>query len=392
MSRVLLGIRRGAAGIGRTLYGPWPIYPGAMALVAVYGLFISAGSRTQVGNKTIGSYVDAVMPQWASIIVTCLLIYAVLRILVSLARRVRPVEQSRLAYISALAIATAVITGFVVVATQLTVNDDLRSTLPPMQVRYVLSLPVVALVLFIGNGAIASVRLRLARQEALLADRLQTVRSERALLLAAEEKVRAEASRTLHDDVQAALLRSVVRLEALRERLDEDDRVLFDASIDEIESVREVRVRALGRVLAPNIADVGLVQALEELSALYADVMVVEFVIPAEIEERFRPVGAQDETALALYRIAEQVLLNALKHGRASNVRIDLAQLLDGRVRLEITADGTPPSSETEPGTGTATINAWLDAVGGSWEVASAAAGGTRVTVVAGRERNHNGS
>ncbi|MEI6688597.1 MAG: ATP-binding protein [Thermoleophilia bacterium] len=368
--------------------GPWPIYPSALALIAIYGLFVSVGSRTQVGNKTVGAYFSAVLPQWASIIVTCLIIYVVLRILVALSARVRPVDESRLAYVVTLFIASALITLFIVVATQVTVDDNLRGTLPPISVRFVLSIPVVLLVLFIGNGVLASVRARLARQETMLAERLELVRSERSLLLAAEEKVRAEASRTLHDDVQAALLRSVVRLEALRDRLDEDDRVLFDASIDEIESVREVRVRALGRVLAPNIDDIGLLQALEELAALYADVMPVTFDVAESIVERFRPVGEQDEIALALYRIVEQVLLNALKHARATAVQVAVAQLDDGRVRLEMTSDGMPPDTNAEPGTGTATINSWLDAVGGWWELNVAPDGGTRVTVVAGRTRH----
>ena len=371
-------------GVVRTLVGPWPIYPSAMALVAVYGLFISAGSRTQVGHKTVSSYLEAVVPQWASIVVTCAVIYAVLRVLVALARRVRPVEQSRVAYVAVLAISTMLITLFIVLATQVTVDDTLRETLPPIGVRIILAVPVVALVLFIGNGVIASVRVRLARQESQLAERLSVVRSERSLLLAAEEQVRAEASRTLHDDVQAALLRSVVRLEALRDRLDEDDQRLFDASIDEIESVREVRVRALGRVLSPNLADVGLLQALEELGALYADVMTVAIESPAAIEDRFRPIGEQDETALALYRIAEQLLLNALQHARATHARIALDQLDDGRVRMTIETDGTAPAPDAAPGTGTATINAWLDAVGGSWAI-EGIAGGACVTVLAGR-------
>ena len=387
MKRIPRRIGRGLGGVWHTLTGPWPIYPSAMALIAVYGLFVSVGSRTQVGNKTVGSYFASVLPQWASIVVTCFLVYVVLRVFVALAARIRPVEQSRTAYLGTLFLASLVITLFVVVATQLSVDDKLRSTLPPLSVRFILSVPVIALVFFIGNGVLAAVRARLAQQETLLAERLAMVRSERSLLLAAEEKVRAEASCTLHDDVQAALLRSVVRLEALRDRLDEDDRALFDASIDEIETVREVRVRALGRVLAPNIDDIGLLQALEELAALYADVMPVTFDFPEQTEERFRPVGEQDETALALYRITEQVLLNALKHARATSVEVALTELLDGRVRLEITADGVPPETDVEAGTGTATINAWLDAVGGWWDLGVASHGGTRVTVVAGHAR-----
>lgn len=372
-------------GTGRVVVGPWPIYPSAMGWIAVYGLFVSAGARTQVGHKSVSSYLHAVLPQWVGVILTCLVIYALLRILTAGARRVRPVEESRLAYLVVLGGSSLFITGFLVSATSLTADAKLNATLPPIEVRYIISLPVVALVLFIGNGAIASVRARLARQETLLAGRLDIVRSERSLLLAAEEQVRAEASRTLHDDIQAALLRSVVRLEGLRDRLGDDDRQIFDASIDEIEAVREVRVRSLGRVLSPNIADIGLLQALEELGAFYADVMDVDFAFPDAITERFHPVGEPDETALALYRVAEQLLLNALKHGRATDVDVSLEELDDGRVRMIVESDGASPPEDSMAGTGTATINSWLDAAGGWWALEPGIGGGSRAVVVVGR-------
>ena len=72
MKRIPRRIGRGLGGVWHTLTGPWPIYPSAMALIAVYGLFVSVGSRTQVGNKTVGSYFASVLPQWASIVATCL--------------------------------------------------------------------------------------------------------------------------------------------------------------------------------------------------------------------------------------------------------------------------------------------------------------------------------
>jgi signal transduction histidine kinase len=384
MRRIPRGIGRGLRSVGRTLAGPWQIYPSALALIAVYGLFVSAGSRTQVGNKTVGSYFAAVLPQWASIIVTCLIIYAVLRILVALSARVRPVDESRLAYVVTLFIASAVITLFIVAATQVTVDDKLRATLPPISVRFILSIPVVVLVLFIGNGVLAAVRQRLARQELLLADRVDMLRSERSLLLAAEEQVRAQASRTLHDDIQAALLRAVVRLEDVRDDLDEDNRRRFDQSIAEIEAVREDRVRALGRVLSPNISDVGLLQALEDLGALYADVMEVEFAFPEEIQERFHPLGGERDLDLALYRIAEQALLNALKHGRSTRARVELTIVGPEATRMVITTDGASPAPDADAGTGTATINAWIDAVGGSWSLGSRPDGGSVMDVVVG--------
>ena len=384
MRRIASLPRRAAGGLGRVLFGPWPIYPTALALIGVYGLFVSVGSRTQVGHKTYDSYFAAVWRQWVGVIIVCLVIYAVMRILAALFARVRPVDRSRGAYVLALLLATVVVTAVTVLMTQLTVDEDLHRTLPPFSVRFVISLPVIGLVLFIGNGAIAAVRQRLARQELLLADRVDMLRGERSLLLAAEEQVRAQASRTLHDDIQAALLRAVVRLEDVRDDLDDENRQRFDQSIAEIEAVREDRVRALGRVLSPNISDVGLLQALEELSALYAGVMEIEFVFPEEIRERFHPLGGERELDLALYRIAEQALLNALKHGRATQVSVELMIVGPEATRMMITTDGASPAPDAEAGTGTATINAWIDAVGGSWSLEPGPNGGSVMDVVVG--------
>lgn len=376
---------RGAAGAGRVLVGPWPLHPRAIALVAVYGLFVSAGSRTQVVTDTVGEYLVTIWPQWIGVALASAVVGVslalVARLMRLLGKRCDP-ETCRPAYLVTILLASVVSAVVIVGINHLSASDDLRATLAPFHVRLILSLPVVLIVLLVANGVVASVRARLARQETLLAERLVTVRSERSLLLQADEQVRAQASMTLHNDIQAALLRSVVRLEGIRDFLTDEQRRVFDASIDEIETVREERVRALSRVLSPDIAAMGLLQALEELAGLYADVMPAAFDFPAEVQERFLPLGEPDELALAVYRIAEQSLLNALKHGRSTSVDLGLAILPDGRVRLTVAGHGLTPSPALRAGTGLATINAWLDAVGGSWELRARPDGGEMVAVI----------
>ena len=88
--------------------------------------------------------------------------------------------------------------------------------------------------------------------------------------------------------------------------------------------------------------------------------------------------------ALALYRITEQALQNALKHGHAKQARISV-ELADGAaVQLTIAADGTPPGRGAAPGTGTAIINAWLDDVGGRWSLTPSDEGGSRFRATVG--------
>jgi signal transduction histidine kinase len=372
----------------RIFIGPWPLYPRAIALVAIYGLFVSAGSRTQVVTDSLGEYLRAIWPQWVGVAIAAAVVGASLhlagRALALLGERCRP-ETCRPAYLAAMLVAALASSLFIVSINQLTAGDELRAELPPFGLRLVLALPVVLIVIVVANGVLGAVRARLARQEELLAERLVEVRSERSLLLQAEEQVRAQVSQALHDDIQAALLRAVVRVEPLRDRLGDGDRLLFDASIAEIERVREERVRALGRSLAPNLADVGLPQALEELALPYTGVMKIDVEMTSSVRARFHPVGSPDQLALAVYRIAEQFVLNALKHGRSTWAHVRLEELADGRVRLTVDADGSPPSADAVPGAGSATINAWLDSVGGEWSIGPTDGAGTRTVAVVGR-------
>jgi len=380
-------IARVASRFARALTGPWPLYPRAMALVALYGLFVSAGSRTQVLSESVGEFLAIVWPQWIGVVLaSCgvgLALWVAGGLVGRLSPRCRP-QACRPAYLAAVLIAAAMSSVAIVGITWAAAGPELRASLPPLHVRFIINLPVVLVVILVANGVIAAVRERLARQETVLAERLVEVRSERTLLLQAEEHVRAQASMTLHNDIQAGLLRAAVRLEALRPALDEEQQRVFDAAIDEIEAVREVRVRALSRVLSPDLGSIGLLQALEELAALYRDVMPTTIEADEAVRERFRPLGDQDELALALYRIAEQALLNALKHGRASHVRMVLGLVGDGSVRLVVLARGAQPTRSAGAGTGTATINAWLDVVGGSWSI-EPTSDGSAMTAVVGR-------
>jgi hypothetical protein len=52
--------------------------------------------------------------------------------------------------------------------------------------------------------------------------------------------------------------------------------------------------------------------------------------------------------------------------------------------RMMITTDGASPAPDAEAGTGTATINAWIDAVGGSWSLEPGPNGGSVMDVVVG--------
>jgi glucose-6-phosphate-specific signal transduction histidine kinase len=197
--------------------------------------------------------------------------------------------------------------------------------------------------------------------------------------LAAEERVRSETARYLHDDVQTALLRASLRLVPLVERTENpDDQELLRATIAEIDNVRDEGVRNVGRRLAPPLASTGLIVALNELAAFYDGVMIVEVEFDPAAAERLRMVTDDDRVALAAYRLAEQALQNALKHGHASWARVVLNLRDRPQLELIVEADGDAPARNRVAGNGTAIINAWLDDVGGQWGLLPADGGGSR--------------
>ena len=83
---------------------------------------------------------------------------------------------------------------------------------------------------------------------------------------------------------------------------------------------------------------------------------------------------------LGLYRMCEQALLNAVKHGRADRTRVSVE--LDGAyIVLTVSNDGRLLDSEAaEPGLGASIITAWCSALGGTWELAPGVRSGAVLT------------
>jgi glucose-6-phosphate-specific signal transduction histidine kinase len=105
--------------------------------------------------------------------------------------------------------------------------------------------------------------------------------------------------------------------------------------------------------------------------------MAIDIDFDAAAAERFRIVADDDRVALALYRITEQALQNALKHGHATWARVALNLRDQPLLELIVEADGDAPSATRVAGNGTAIINAWLDDVGGNWSLAAGVASGS---------------
>ncbi len=97
-----------------------------------------------------------------------------------------------------------------------------------------------------------------------------------------------------------------------------------------------IQTRDLSHSLVPaHVADLGLSVALESLTHSIARLQG----ITCSFDGREASCDCDDETATHLYRIAQEAISNAIKHGAAKNIQVALATRGDGIV-LRVTDDG----------------------------------------------------
>jgi PAS domain S-box-containing protein len=108
------------------------------------------------------------------------------------------------------------------------------------------------------------------------------------------------------------------------------------------------KTRALARGLHPvEVAEDGLCVALEGLARATSGM----FHIACEFDSQGASVAVPQEVATNLYRIAQEAVHNAVRHGQAERVRIELTNRGD-RLILEVTDDGCGFSGEAPAGGG----------------------------------------
>src|SRR5690606_20888644 len=137
--------------------------------------------------------------------------------------------------------------------------------------------------------------------------------------LNAEEEERKRISRELHDDTAQTLAALLIRLRLLRGVEDGEtrDRVLEELRADLGEALERIRRFARG-LRPPALDDLGLVPALESHVRGMAESTPAE--IRVEAEPLPDPLTPQAE--LALYRIAQEAISNAVRHSGAKRIEL----------------------------------------------------------------------
>jgi len=184
--------------------------------------------------------------------------------------------------------------------------------------------------------------------------------------------------RELHDGLGQELAGIAMRLQGLKGSLQAAGPKLAEP-VDRIGALLSAAIRST-RMLAHGLAPVsagqgGLEAALERL----ADDTASAYGIPVSVSlDLQHSIGLDDVAAGHLYRICQEALGNAVRHGKPSSIQIRLRTTLDTLI-LEVVDDGIgiPRPAERQDGMGLQSMSYRAEALHGTLEVARVDSGGT---------------
>jgi signal transduction histidine kinase len=218
----------------------------------------------------------------------------------------------------------------------------------------------------------------LAEKRAVLLSRetAERERLEREMLEISEREQR-RIGQDLHDGLCQHLTGTALASQVLTERLSahgSGDAAQAQRLVDLVEEAI-VLARGMAKGLYPvEMRADGLMQALEEFAANTSEL----FGIACRFECHSPVLVHESGTAIHLYRIAQEGVSNAIKHGRASEVTILLEEAENG-LRLAISDNGTGLPATPGDGMGLRIMADRAKVVGGSFSVGAAPARGTEL-------------
>lgn len=198
-----------------------------------------------------------------------------------------------------------------------------------------------------------------------------------------EIRVRREVAEGLHSSMQQRLVLVTARLDSAVAMLtsagaDAHELTALRRARDEVEEVREHDVRHLSRLLYPDQLEVGLVPAVRALLRRVPSTIATRLDVDESLRALDDPVApelSQAERLLAV-RVVEEAVSNALRHGRPSQLEVQLGAD-DESIRLSVRDDGTGFDAASVTRSGTRKLADRLSIVGGTLDVVSTVGTGT---------------
>jgi signal transduction histidine kinase len=206
----------------------------------------------------------------------------------------------------------------------------------------------------------------------------EQLRSLASDLSLAEENEKRRLATELHDQVGQILALAQIKLGALRESA---STTALAAPLEEIRRLLEQSIRftrSLTFELSPPILyDLGFEAAVEWL----ADMMQEQQGLPIEINRNgYPPQPLNEEIRVLLFQAVRELLVNVVKHAKASRVQISMAK--EGRfLKVTVSDDGVGLSPEVSQGFGLFSIRERLKYLGGQLELVSEPGQGAQVAM-----------
>jgi two-component system sensor histidine kinase UhpB len=202
-------------------------------------------------------------------------------------------------------------------------------------------------------------------------------------ILTLQEEERAEVARDLHDEVGPYLFAINVDADAIPKLAEQGNVAEIPARVLAIrEAVAHIQkhVKAILRQLKPAATlDFGLEAAINDLAQFWTrrnpavhfkiDVAIGDTILDRQIED-------------AAYRIVQESVSNAIRHGRPTAIDISILSLPGRGISIIVTDDGAGLQS-TRPGMGLSGMAERARALNGTFDIADRAReGGVRVTAI----------
>ncbi|MEW6709133.1 MAG: PAS domain-containing protein [Candidatus Riflebacteria bacterium] len=194
-------------------------------------------------------------------------------------------------------------------------------------------------------------------------------------LLEISERERRFIGRELHDGLCQQIVGVQCMFEAIRSRLSkknadeaEDMRILRDLLHDAVQQTRHLSRGLCPLSLAPEAVGDALATLAAQTGVLHQISCSFDGSLGATINN--------PEAALHVYRITQEAIQNAIRHGKAKNITISITEKSD-RITLRVTNDGKPfknrkeqeKSAEPGSGLGLKLIDYRVSLLGGKWEM-----------------------
>jgi signal transduction histidine kinase len=284
---------------------------------------------------------------------------------------------------AALTLGIAVVVGSIRFALQCAAGLYPEPMLRDAAVEVGATVMVVVLAVAVARALVAA-RRRIREQAEEAAEQRLRAAAALASLATEESRVRQEVADDLHGTLQGRIVLVQAQIDGLlRAHAADGDAGALRAGLErvreELDRIRETEIRAVSHRLHPAGVAVGLPHALRLLvRTIPAEIEVETVIAPAAALAGPRPDADVLVRRVALLRAAEEAVTNALRHGRASRLRLELDRPSPDLLRVRVDDDGSGLAAAASRN-GVALVADRLDALGGGVELGPSPLGGARL-------------